>query len=305
MATALTSGAVQRQRRQPRTFVLPAVAAVGIAAMAATAWTIAKSQTLVWPTEMAFWNAATGLAWIGAGIFIWRGRPTSPMGPLAAGYGFAYVGYALSASTDRLEFTLGMTAWAATIVASAYVYLAVPNGRLESRLERWFMATFALCAAGLWLGILAVSQVLPAAGGEIECATRCPHNAIQLVSGHTGVGRALATALALVLALLAIGVAMFVFSKARSPSRLRRRTMTPLAVGVILEVIAFVSQLILPPVYPGAKQAVLIATYLAGLAIPAALLLGLASGRAFAARSLGRIAMSASETPMTPVACRT
>src|SRR6516164_11860341 len=100
MATALTSGAVQRQRRQPRTFVLPAVAAVGIAAMAATAWTIAKSQTLVWPTEMAFWNAATGLAWIGAGIFIWRGRPTSPMGPLAAGYGFAYVGYALSASTD-------------------------------------------------------------------------------------------------------------------------------------------------------------------------------------------------------------
>jgi signal transduction histidine kinase len=132
--------------------------------------------------------------------------------------------------------------------------------------------------------------------------THCPRNAFAIVRGHVEPGKALGTALNIVITIAASGVAMLMFSKARSPSRLRRRTVTPLAVAAIALGVEFVAALYLLAAYPGASQPLLIVNYAISIGAAVAILIGLARGRSFAARSVGRIAMSGSEAPTAPAA---
>jgi signal transduction histidine kinase len=95
---------------------------------------------------------------------------------------------------------------------------------------------------------------------------------------------------------------MLMFSKARSPSHLRRRAVTPLTVAAIALCVEFVTGVYLLAAYPGASQPLLIADYAITLSIAVAILIGLARGRSFAMRSVGRIATKGGETPSTPAA---
>jgi signal transduction histidine kinase len=219
-----------------------------------------------------------------------------------AALGFLYLGFVLSASSNEVDFTVGMVVWAAGIVSTAYVLLCFPSGRLESGLERWFMVGFALSTAVLWVLILALAPKLPRAELEIACGPRCPANGLQVVNGHAGAGRALGTALSVVFTIAPIGVAMLIFNKARSRSRLRRRTMTPLAIVAIALVAEFATSMLVLLAYPSASQPFVITDYALTLAAPAAMLIGLSRGRAFAASGVGRIAMHGSDTLQTPPA---
>jgi signal transduction histidine kinase len=219
-----------------------------------------------------------------------------------AAFGFLCAGYSLVASSNEVLFTLGMVVSAAIIVALAYVVLCFPSGRLESRLERWFMAAFALSVALLWALILALAPTLPPGGSEVECGTRCPDNAFAIVSGQLEPGKALGTTLNIVVTIGLIGVAMLMFNKARSSSLLRRRTVTPLAVTAIALIVEFVTAVYLLAAYPGASQPLLFINYGITFAAAIAILIGLARARSFAARSVGRIAMSGNESPKAPAA---
>src|SRR5450755_3065514 len=215
MATGSVSRLEWSGRSELRVFVVLAVGVGGTVATAVMAWATARSPTLVDPKGNWVWQSSFVASYVAVGAYTWWRRPESRLGPLVVGAGFLYSVTALTASGAPLAYTLGMVAFAAVIVYLAYVYLCFPRGRLESRLERGFILAFALSTALVWGLILALSPTLPPGGDFTDCGTRCPPNALQMVTGHAATGLALNTAYSVVTTISLIGIAMLIFHKAR------------------------------------------------------------------------------------------
>ncbi len=300
MATASVSGFRVGRRSASDALVLAAIGVAGAVATAATAWAVANSPILVARTGDVIWRSLFVAAYVAVGAYTWWRRPESRLGPIVAGAGFLYSLTSLNASGAALAYTVGMVVWAAYIVYIGYMYLCFPRGRLESRLERGFMAAFALSTAVLWGLILPLSPTLPAGSDFTNCGTGCPHNALQIVGGHAATGMALSTAFDIVFTIAAIGVAMLVFSKARSSAHLRRRVMTPLAVVVIATIVEFVVSLFLPAAFPGTRETLKIINGLVTVAVPVAIFAGQVRGDVFAAMSLGQIVVREGGRSLSP-----
>jgi signal transduction histidine kinase len=281
--------------------LLPAAAA-GVIATAVTAWACAQSPILRDPTATALWRSAFVASYVGVGLYsCWR-RPDSRLGPLVAGAGFLYSLASLNASGAPLAYTLGMVVWVTVIVYLAYVYLCFPRGRLESRLERGFVIGLVVSTAVVWALILTLSPTLPTGGPFTDCGTRCPANALQVLSGHAETGQALNTTFNVLTTIALIGLAMLIFNKARSAAYISRRAMAPLTVAFLANIVEFVMFLFIGPAYPDSAAAFKIADGVVTLAVPFAILIGQARGQSFAAMSLGQLVARASRDPITPAA---
>ncbi len=304
MATASISALPWTQRSDLRAVVLVAVGAAGALATAATVWAVAHSPILVDRTGDVVWRGLFVAAYVAVGGYSWWRRPESRLGPLVAGSGFLYAATSMNASGVPLVYTLGMVVWAVYIVYTGYLYLCFPRGWLESQLERRFMLAFVLSTGVVWGLILLLSPRLPAGSDFTNCGTSCPHNALQIATGHVTLGMALVTSSDIVLTIAAIGVAMLVFHKSRSSGRLRRRTLTPLAVILLASIAEFVVSLFLPSAFPGTTETLKVINGLLTVALPGAIFAGQARGDVFAARSLGQIAMRSGEKTLTPAAAQ-
>jgi signal transduction histidine kinase len=276
-----------------------AVGIAGTVATAVTVWSSGRSRVLVEPTELAVWRGLLVASYIAVGTYTWWRRPESRVGPLVAGAGFAYATTSMVASGVALVYTLGMVAWAATTVYVGYVYLCLPAGRLESRLERGFVLAFALSTAVVWGLILVFAPALPTGGAFIDCGKACPPNALLVVSGHPALGAALDTTFHIVLAISLIGIAMLIFSKARSSGFVRRRELMPLVVVLVASLAEFVIALFLLSAYPGTRATFRVTNGLLRLAIPLAVFIGQVRGERLAAMNLAQIAVGASGKPLT------
>lgn len=299
MATASFSALDWRRQPVAGTKVLVAVGVAGIAATAVTAWAVSNSPILVDPQGAWLWRSLIVASYVAAGTFTWWRRPESRLGPLVTATGFVYSTTVLNASGASLAYTLGMVLWAAMNVYAAYVWLCFPRGCLESRPERGLILSFALGTAVIWALILALSPTLPPGGDFTNCGMRCPHNALQIVSGHAATGVALNTAYNVVSTISVIGIAMLIFNKARSPAHLRRRAVEPLAAVFIANIAEFVIFLFVAPAYPGTQDVLKIVEGVLAVAVPAAIVVGQLRGDMFAARSLGQIAVGGSGKPTT------
>ena len=279
-----------------------AVLAAGIAGIFATgvtAWSAAHSPVLVDPTELAIWRTLIVASYIAVGAYTWWRQPEGRVGPLVAGAGFAYATTSMVASGVALVYTIGMVAWAATVVYIGYVYLCFPAGRPEPGLERGFVRAFALSTAVTWGLILTFAPTLPSGGSFVDCGKACPPNALQRVSGHPAIEASLDTAWKIVLATSLISVGMLIFSKARSSEFARRRVLMPLAVVFVAGLAEFVIAPFVVSAYPGTKETFRIANGLLRLGIPLAMVVGQLRGDRLAARSLAQIAVRASGKPWT------
>ena len=305
MATAAVSRLEWRKRTETSVFVLLAVGVAGTAATALTAWAVANSPILVNRSGDAIWRSLFVAPYIAVGEYTWWRRPESPLGPIVAGAGFLYALTSLGASGSPFVYTLGMVAWAVYIVYVGYVYLCFPRGRLESLFDRPFMLAWVFSMLVVWVVMLAVSPTLPAGEDFTNCGTNCPHNALQIVSGHAQLGIALVAASNVVLTVAAIGVAMLVFYKARSSSHLRRRAITPLLVVVLVSIAEFVVTLFLPAAFPGTREALKIISGVAAVGVPVAIFAGQVRGDLFAAVNLRRIVLGAGGKVLTPAAAET
>jgi len=281
---------------------VPVLGAVGVVAVVWTAWTGVHSQVLVNAGAVGLWRAAIVSAYWAIGTYTWRRRPESGLGPVVTGVGSVYAATSLAGSAAPLLHTLGMVAWAAGIVCTAYLYLCFPTGRLESRLERAFMLAVAIGTAFLWGLLLALSPSLPAGGTFVNCGHLCPPNALALVSGHEGMAAALATAVRILFAVSATGVGMLLLAKTRSSGRLRRRAIAPLATVFTASVGVFLITQFLDPASLGAHVTLRVAGGFLVIAIPFAVLAGQVRGEVFAALRLGRVAVLAGAKPLTPAA---
>ena len=289
-----------RRRGESRLPLAVAIGIGGVIATALTVWGVARSPIFGDPADTALWRGAFVAAYVAVGGYTWWRRGESRLGPLVAGVGFLYSVASLNASGAALPYTIGMVVWAAVIVYLAYVFLCFPQGRLVSLLERGFVAAYAASVAWVWTLILVLSPTLPPGGPFTNCGTRCPHNALQLVDGSAATGAALDVAFSVVTTISLIVLAMLIFNKARSSASLRRRSMTPLAIVFIANIVEFVLFLFVGPAYPGTKGAFRIADGIVTLGVPVAMLIGQVRGDVFAAKSLGQLALRASGERLSP-----
>ena len=299
-STSVSARQIDR-REEPAVVVMVAVGIAGIVATAVTAWGVANSPILVDPMSDVIWRSLFVATYVAVGMYTWWRRPESRLGPIVAAAGFLYGVTSLNASRAALAYTLGMVVWGAYIVYVGYMYLCFPRGRLESQLERRFMLAFVVSMAVLWALILSLSPSLPAGSDFTNCGTGCPHNALQIVSGHAAIGIALITAFDIVFTIAAIGVAMLVFYKARASTHLRRRAMTPLAVVVLANIVEFVVSLFLPAAFPSTRETLKVINGLVTVAVPVAIFSGQIRGDAFAAMRLGQIVVREGGRSLTPM----
>ena len=290
------------RRDQSGMLWLPVLAATGIVAVGWTAWTGVHSPVLVNAGPVGLWRAAIVAAYWGVGTYTWWRRPESRLGPVVTAVGFVYAATSLAGSGESLPHTLGMVIWAACVVCTAYMYLCFPSGRLESRLERGFMVAVATGTAVVWGLLLALSPSLPAGGSFVTCGHRCPPNALQVLSGPTAMGAALATAIHILFTASAIGVAILLVGKARSSGRLRRRAIAPLAAVFIASALVFLITQFADPASLGRSTTLRITGGFLMIAIPFAVLAGQIRGEVFAAIRLGQVAVRADGKPLTPPA---
>jgi signal transduction histidine kinase len=282
------------------------LACAGVVGTAVTSWGAAISPTFVDPTGLALWRGAIIAAYWGVGVYTWWRGPESRLGRVILILALLYAAQVLVGSPTPLVYTLGMVVWAASIVYTAYVFLCFPGGRLESDVERWFIRAYCLATAVVWALILALSPALPPGGSFVNCGTRCPPNALQIVDGHAATGSALTTSFDIVFTIALIGLATLIVGKALSSSAVRRRAIVPLAVAFLADIVEFVVALFVLPSYPSTAGALKVANGVVTLAVPCAILIGQARADRFAAKTLGQIALGASgEQPMTPVAVQT
>jgi signal transduction histidine kinase len=298
VTTASVSVLDARSAASPMSLLL-VIGVAGAAAAGGTAWLVAGSPILLHPKADAIGKSLIVASFVGVGAYTWWRRPDSPLGPLLGGYGFLQSATALQASGAPVLYTLGMTVWVALFVYAAFMILCFPRGLLESRTERRLILTLALSTALLWILILALSPTLPSAFVLSDCGTRCPGNALRILTGAAGIGGDLDKAYALVSVVADIGIAILIVRKARSSAHLRRRAIMPLTVVFIATIASVVAYRVFGRAGQPEPEAVVVLVIVMQLAIPLAMLAGQVRGDLFAAATLSRLALRRTREPIT------
>ena len=288
-------------RPTARTAEALAIAVAGAVAAGATAWLVARSSVLIQPQSNGILRALIVASYAAVGAYTWWRRPASRLGPLIAAIGLVFALTSLNASASPLQYSLGRATVAATAVLIGYVGLCFPRDRLGTQFERRFLAGFVVATVLSWTLALALAERLPPAGPFAQCVAQCPRNAFQVVGTSAGTTRAIGILANGITVVAFVVIAAVLIRKTRSPSRLRRRAVTPLllafaALAISLAVFVTLSHT-LGAGYRDALRTIAVAS---ALAIPVGLLVGQIRGNYFAAQGAGRMAARASDGPLDP-----
>ncbi len=300
MVDAATPATTLARQRQARVARLAGTTVAGTLAAIWSAWYIGVHDSLLQPVSTGILRGSFVFAWTIAGVYTWWRRPDSRLGPLGLGVAGVFALSSLNGSPSALAYTVGLTVWAVYIVFLAYVYLSFPADHLGSRVDRRLVAGLAVATVALWSLILLFADRLPVGGPFTDCGDRCPGNALQVVDGASGFGRALASLFTVVTSGALVAVAIILFLKTRAPSRLRRRALEPVMYLVVASVLSFLLYRAVGSAAPGAKTGL---RYLCGavsIAVPIAFLVGQIRGRIFAATRVGQLVTSMQDTAVTP-----
>ncbi len=91
------------------------------------------------------------LGYVISGVLAWWRRPDSRFGPLMVLAGFTFFLSILSWSNATVPYTVGILFDLVPAALYIHVFLAFPTGRLERRVERWFVGIAYVVALGLQL----------------------------------------------------------------------------------------------------------------------------------------------------------
>jgi signal transduction histidine kinase len=170
--------------------------------------------------------------WIATGLIAWQRRPGNRVGLLmvAAGladlvgqlYWDAWLPYLLATGLSGLQLAI-----------FAHLFLAFPSGRLETILERRFVAF----VYGAWLVLLPLGQLFRDTREEPDPCPNCPTNPLRVVHSDAVAGPFQSALDVLVLGVLAITVVLLV-RKVRRASPATRRAVAPV---LLLSAIAVLS----------------------------------------------------------------
>jgi hypothetical protein len=125
------------------------------------------------PFQVAALAVASGLAWIGSGLYAWERRPENRTGALMTAVGFAWSVGALAESNHSVLFTIGLGLGSIVWAFLVWLLLAYPTGRLESRYHRLLVGTTFALTVVTPVPLLLVGDPKTL----IDCAD-CPENAL-------------------------------------------------------------------------------------------------------------------------------
>ena len=299
MATIAPAVAVERTR-PPQPLALAVVGMLGVVAAFAAVSETWGSPTVNSPETTAVVKGLLVAGFVGVGTYTWWRRPRSRLGPLVTAGGFLYAFTALTASTHALAFTFGRLALAILVVYFAYLFLCFPRDRLSSDLERRLVFGFAAASAVIWAVVLLIVRMLPHGGAFTDCARNCPKNPLQVVDASHSATRAVNLTANGLTALALTAVIVLLVQKARSPAHLRRRAIVPLLCAAIGLIATYAASSVLSEAgAAGHITALRVASGIAALAVPLALLVGQFRGRIFAATNLWRALANAGGRRLT------
>jgi signal transduction histidine kinase len=174
----------------------------------------------------AYAALALGIGWgfIGTGLYAWRRRPGSNIGPLMVAVGFAGLLKALAFSNDSVIFTIGSLGEVLIYALLIQLLLSFPSGRLESRGDRLLIAIAYFNTTVVQLAGFLITD--PAKQG----CPNCPAN--PLLINHSHAAAVINTAqLDIAIALIGAVVAIL-YRRWRDATASQRRGFTPVvAVG--------------------------------------------------------------------------
>jgi len=189
--------------RTPDRWLVLLVAVGGALGSAALIVLAATSESLPQRSVSAALGIWLTVPYIAGGLVAWRRRPESRLGMLMVTAGFVIWANFLAWSSNSLLYTLGAAAQFLVPAVLLHVFLAFPNGRLRSRLDR------AVVAAGYGAVALTLARMVLGEGGERDL--------LAVVDNPDLVTSLRTTQLALVSAVLLMGTVSLVLHRHREP----------------------------------------------------------------------------------------
>jgi signal transduction histidine kinase len=235
-------------------------------------------------------------ALVAAGIYAQTSKAQARMGGLLVGAGLLSSLWLLSGSSNRLLFSVGVVFTGFMPLLFAYLMLAHPTGRLAAGGERRFLWLTGGVMAILWVLSIVMTRQPPLRTALLQCSPHCPNNVFTLGSATNPV---FAVQAVMVLAWLTAtcGTPVFVARRARLAPVPVRRSLTPVW-GIATAAAVLLTASLVFHAAGGHAWLTLWAIYIALVGVlPLAILVGLASERAFMGQGLAEFVSELARVP--------
>jgi signal transduction histidine kinase len=164
-------------RERPPALPLQVAIAVLAAILAGAAFAIAvTSGFLRYPAWLGLHHANLILGPVIVGLYWWRRRPASRLGPLLVIFGFITAPGMLQGATSSYLYSVGVFTDAPVFSMTLYLLLAFPTGRLRGRTDRAIVAATALLLLCSYAAYLLLSPQVAGGGPIAACRDTCPDN---------------------------------------------------------------------------------------------------------------------------------
>ena len=221
---------------------------------------------------------------LAVGLYACRRPSHARFGWLLVAWGGLWFVASLSSSASPTVYSVGRLTYWLEELCVAYVLLAFPTGRLETRFDRIVIALAATVVATLFLPTALFVHQYPVPVPVASCAASCPHNAFMVVQHQPAFIAGFLTPFREVLIVgLYLVVAARLAQRIRASNTLMRRTVAPMLAPASLRMLLFAAAIPTRGLAPDGLSAQLVMWTLALLvpAIALAFLLGLVRWRMF------------------------
>jgi PAS domain S-box-containing protein len=226
-----------------------------------------------------------GLAFVGGGLIAWSRRPENRSGLLMTLIGFSWLAASLAEANGSFLYTLGAALGSLPFVFFAWLVLAYPSGRLQTRADRVIVGLTAVIALVLVPGHLLVD--------DRPFCDDCPSSAF-LVSEQSGVTDVLTGLVQGAGFVVTVAIVVILVRRWRQATPALRRALTPvfLTAGVVVIALALGFILDTLDLVGGATLEYIVLLGLLG--VPLAFLFGLLRSRLLRAE-VGRLVVELGE----------
>ena len=179
-----------------------------------------------------YWSYLLGAS-MAIGVYWWRRRPASRVGPLLIAFGVGVWVVTWQLSSVPLAFDIGVLAEAPMFVLTFYLFLSFPMGRVEPPSARWLMAVLVFGVLAFFLPWALFTPVIAGGGPLTTCVTACPENVLQIATAPDVV-RIAGTAETYAALGVTLATLLVYAGRVRAASRPQRRALLAVAVTSLL-----------------------------------------------------------------------
>ncbi len=214
---------------------------------------------------------------------------------LAAAAGFSVL-WLLNGAGDRVLFSVGVLFTGVAFVVFAYVMLAHPSGGLRTRAERRLVLWGGGGAALAWVAGLQTTNQPPLRTPLLSCMPHCPA-VLFSVAGRIGGSAPLRAIMVLLWSAVTYGTVVLLYRRLRGASPPLRRALWPVCAVAVAAMLLLTALLLSRAAGSNASAALGAAYTSAVLAVPVAVIAGLALERLYLGRALAGLVQHLANQP--------